>query len=147
MDLKAGVSNNERMLAALAHGSILLGVFTSGIGGIAAALVIWLTQREKSPYVAAQSLQALVYQTAVLLLSTLAFFCWGMMWVAFLLPAIWADPACCQSEPPPGLFAGLCLLICPLSLWFATIAYGIWGALRCIGGHDFKYVFIGNWLE
>ncbi|HDH09679.1 MAG TPA: DUF4870 domain-containing protein, partial [Chloroflexi bacterium] len=41
-------TQDERLMAALAHASIILGPFTSGVGGIVAALVIWLTQREKS---------------------------------------------------------------------------------------------------
>ncbi len=34
------LSKDERTLAGLAHGSILLGTFTSGMGGIIAALII-----------------------------------------------------------------------------------------------------------
>nr|NIV37945.1 DUF4870 domain-containing protein [Anaerolineae bacterium] len=55
-------TQDERVLAGLAHGSILLGLFTSGVGGIIAALVIWATQKEKSAYAAAQALQSMVYQ-------------------------------------------------------------------------------------
>jgi uncharacterized Tic20 family protein len=50
-------TSDERVWAGLAHGSILL----FGFGAIA-ALVIWITQRKKSTYVAFQSLQALLYQ-------------------------------------------------------------------------------------
>ena len=63
MNSRLEVSQDERMMAGLAHGSILLGLFTNGIGGIAAALVIWITQKEKSDYVAGQALQAMIYQT------------------------------------------------------------------------------------
>ena len=59
------LTQEERTLAALAHGSVLLGAVTSGLGGILAALVIWLVQKEKSAYVAFQALQALVYQAVV----------------------------------------------------------------------------------
>jgi hypothetical protein len=45
------------------------------------------------------------------------------------------------------LWAGLILMIVPLSIWGLTILYGLWGAARCLGGHDFKYAIIGNWLE
>jgi uncharacterized Tic20 family protein len=49
-------TQDEKTLAGLAHGSILLGIFTSGAGGIIAALVIWATQKDKAPYAAAQAL-------------------------------------------------------------------------------------------
>ena len=42
------VTQNERGLSGLAHGSILLGMFTGGVGGIVAAVIIWLTQKEKN---------------------------------------------------------------------------------------------------
>ena len=25
--------------------------------------------------------------------------------------------------------------------------HGLWGAVRCWGGHDFRYAIIGRWLE
>ena len=52
-------------MAALAHASALLNLF-SGAGGLIAALVIWLTQKEKSAWVAFHALQALVFQAVVM---------------------------------------------------------------------------------
>ncbi len=141
------VNQDERVLAGLAHGSIVLGAFTSGIGGIVAALIIWLIQKEKSAYVAGQALQALVYQAVVFILTMLAWCCWGILWLALFLPPIMANPNAYQAAPPPGLWVGLFLMIIPLGFWGLTILYGLWGAVRCLGGHDFKYVIIGNWLE
>ncbi len=147
MNGKIITTQDERLLAGLAHGSILFGAFTSGIGGIAVSLVIWLTQKEKSTYVAAQSLQALVYQTAIFLLTSVAFCCWGLLWVAMLIPSLGYESSCCQTGLPPGFGAGLTLLLCPLGFWFLTILYGLWGAVRCLGGHDFRYAIVGSWLE
>ena len=141
------VKQDEKVLAALAHGSILLGLFTNGVGGIVSALVIWLLQKEKSAYVAAQALQSLVYQTAIFLVTMLAWCCWGVLWMATLLPPIFANPEAYETTPPPGLWIGLSLMIVPLGIWGLTILYGLWGAARCLGGHDFKYAVIGNWLE
>lgn len=135
------------MLAGLAHGSILLGVFTSGIGGIVAALVIWLVQKEKSAYVAAQALQALVYQVMVFLMTMLVWCCWGVLWLLLFLPPLAANPSAYQVTPPAGLWVGLALMIIPIGFWGLTILYGLWGAARCLGGHDFKYAIVGNWLE
>jgi tetratricopeptide (TPR) repeat protein len=48
---------DERILAGLSHGGIILSVF-----GLLIPVFIWITQREKSRFVAFQSLQALDYQ-------------------------------------------------------------------------------------
>lgn len=140
-------NQDERLMASLAHGGVLVGMFTSGLGGILLALVIWLTQKEKSAYLAFQSLQALVYQVIVFLLTTLAFACWGMLWLMMMFPALVANSSAYQSAPPPVFWVGLSALICPLVFYFAVVAYGLWAAVRCFSGHDFRYVFIGNWLD
>jgi uncharacterized Tic20 family protein len=141
------ITQDERVLAGLAHGSILLGVWTNGIGGIAAALVIWMSQKEKSAYVAAQALQALIYQVATGVISLLLWCFWGAVWMALLLPPLIADPEAYETSPPPGLWVGLILMIVPFGIMGLTILYGLWGALRSFNGHDFKYIIIGNWLE
>jgi hypothetical protein len=45
------------------------------------------------------------------------------------------------------MWVGLGLIAVPLAIWGVTILYGLWGAVRCFGGHDFRYVIIGRWLE
>jgi hypothetical protein len=147
MSQSNAISQNERVLAGLAHGSILLGGFTSGMGGIVAALVIWLVEKEKSAYVAAQALQALVYQTVTFIITMLVWCCWGVLWMLLLLPPLFANPAAYETQPPAGLWVGLMLMVVPLGTWGLTILYGLWAAIRCLGGHDFKYAIIGNWLD
>jgi uncharacterized Tic20 family protein len=140
-------NQDERVLAGLAHGSILIGIMTNGVGGVVTALVIWLLQKDKSAYVAAQALQALVYQTVTFLVTMVAWCCWGALWVATFLPAMMANPEAYETAPPAGLWIGLILMVVPLGIWGLSILYGLWGGVRCLGGHDFKYAVIGNWLE
>jgi uncharacterized Tic20 family protein len=140
-------TQDERVLAGLAHGSILLGIFTSGIGGIVTALVIWLIQKEKSAYVAGQALQALVYQAVTFIVTMLAWCCWGVLWMVMLLPPLFSNPEAYQVTPPPGLWIGLVFMVVPFFVWGLTILYGLWGAVRCLGGHDFRYAIVGNWLK
>ena len=147
MSEQVTLKQEEKALAGLAHGSIVLGIFTNGVGGIVATLVIWLLQKEKSAYAAAQALQALVYQAATMIVTMLAWCCWGVLWVAMFLPPLLANPGAYQTAPPPGLWIGLILMIIPFTIWGLSILYGLWGAARCLGGHDFKYAIIGNWLE
>jgi uncharacterized Tic20 family protein len=139
-------TQNEKLLAGLAHGSIVLAPLTNGLGGIAASLVIWLVQREKSAYVAGQAVQALAYQALTLIVTMLAWCCWGALWMVLLLPPILVNPAAYETTPPPGLWIGLILMLVPVAIWGLTILYGIWGAVRALGGHDFKYAIIGKWL-
>jgi uncharacterized Tic20 family protein len=137
----------EKVLAGLAHGSILLGLFSNGIGGIVAALVIWASQREKSAYAASQALQALVYQGMTFVITMVAWCCWGVLWMILLLPPLIADPERYANAVPPGMWLGLSLIAAPLAIWGLTIVYGLWAAARCLGGHEFRYAVIGRWLE
>ncbi len=141
------LTQDEKVLAALAHGSILLGLLTNGVGGVVAALVLWLTQKDKSAYAAFQALQALVYQVATFLVTMLAWCCWIALFLALLMPPIMANPKAYENAPPPGMWAGLLLMAVPFAIWGVTILYGLWGAVRCLSGHDFRYVIIGKWLE
>ena len=142
----AAIEQNERLLAALAHGSVLFAIFTNGIGGIAAALVIWLTQKEKSEYVRFQALQALVYQALIFIVTMGLWFCWGMSWLVLLMPPLIANPGAYQTTPPPGLWVGLSLIAVPVCVGLLTLVYGLWGAVRCLSGADFRYLVIGNWV-
>ena len=147
MSEQVTINQDDKVLAGLAHGSILLNLFTGGFGGIIAALVIWLIQKEKSAYVAYQALQAVVYQTVTFLLTMVAWCCWGVLWMVMLLPPLFANPEAYEQAPPAGFWVGMALMIVPLGLWGITILYGLWGGARCLGGHDFKYIIIGNWLD
>jgi uncharacterized Tic20 family protein len=147
MSEKTVPNQDEKNMAGLAHGSILLGLFTNGIGGIVAALVIWITQKEKSDYVASQAIQALVYQTVAFSITMLAWCCWGVLYTAMILLPLMANPGAYDAAPPAGLWLGLLLMVVPMAVWALTILYGLYGSVRCFGGHDFKYAIIGNWLD
>jgi len=147
MDEQAVITKDERTLAALAHGSIVLGLLTNGIGGIVTALVIWAVQRDKSAYVAYHALQALIYQAATLLLTMLAWCCWGLLWMLMIMVPLINNPEVYETTPPAGLWVGMAFMAVPLGIWALTILYALWGAVRCLGSHDFKYAIIGNWVK
>jgi uncharacterized Tic20 family protein len=146
MNEPLSITQSERNLAGLAHAGVLVGLFTNGMGGIGVALVIWLIQKEKSAYVAAQALQALVYQVATLIVTMLAWCCWTVLWLALIMPPIFANPAAYDNALPPGFWPGMILMVIPFGIWGLTVLYGLWGAVRCLGGHDFKYAILGGWL-
>src|SRR5512141_2065517 len=55
-------TQNDRIMAALAHATAILPVT-----GVIAPIVIWVTQKDKSEYVAFQALQAIAYQLLIIL--------------------------------------------------------------------------------
>ena len=60
-------SKDERNLAMFAHLSALVGLLFPAGGNVLAPLIVWLTQREKSAFVADQSLEALNFNITVFL--------------------------------------------------------------------------------
>ena len=63
----SAVSKDERNLAMFAHLSAFAGLIFPAGGNVIAPLIVWLTQREKSAFVADQSLEALNFNITVLL--------------------------------------------------------------------------------
>ena len=61
------VSRDERNLGMFAHLSAFAGLIFPAGGNVIAPLIVWLTQREKSAFVADQSLEALNFNITVLL--------------------------------------------------------------------------------
>lgn len=138
-------TNDERVMAGLAHASIVLNLLTGGLGGIIAALVIWLTQRRESPWVGFQAVQALAYQLVGLAVMFLGMMCWFVVWFASLIPVM-TNPSQYSDAPPAGFFASFALLCIPFAIGMAWTLYGLWGALRAWQGEDFRYVILGNAL-
>ncbi len=137
-------TQDERVLAAIAHGSILLGLLTNGVAGIVTALIIWVTQREKSAYVAYQALQATVYQIAGVVIVLALWACWGLLVPFATLIPILLNPGAYRDSPPGLMFLALSLVCIPLMVTAVWVLYGLWGALRGLSGADFRYIVIGR---
>jgi uncharacterized Tic20 family protein len=150
-------TQDDKVVAALAHAL-----------GPLIAIIVWATQKDKSPFVAFQSLQALVYQLTGfvgMLLGMACYMCsfvgmFGSMFAIIPLGAIGAA----ASEGTPDAIEGLAALIgflistvtmtVPFAifglLFLAAIAfflYGLWAAISVFQGKDFRYIVIGRWLE
>ncbi len=132
-------SPDERNMAALAHGSALLNLF-SGVGGPIAALVIWLTQREKSAWVAFQALQSLVFQASVIIITVLVV---GVVWVVGFIISF--------ATIGIGTIVAVPIMILVFFGGFAMIAagmvYSLVGAYQIYQGREFRYKWIGDWLS
>lgn len=128
----AAPDSEERTWAMLAHLSVLLNLVTGFLGPVA-AFIIYLTYKDRSRYVAYQSLQSLIMQLIV--------------WVGggLLTAIVWAI-----TIPLTMVLVGLCLLpfaILVSALPLAALVYGVIGAIQCNNGEDFRYWLIGDWVR
>jgi uncharacterized Tic20 family protein len=137
---EAKPSQDERTMAALAHGSVIL----FGMGAIA-AILIWMTQKEKSRYVAFQALQATAYQLVGVLVSIVSWCCWMALYFLSFIPLVAAAET--SSDPPAVFWLAMFLMFVPLGLMGLWILGGLWGAVRGLQGRDFRYILIGQQLE
>jgi len=133
---------DERILAALAHGAILIPIY-----GIIIPAIIWITQKEKSRYVSFQSLQALVFHLMLLLLYVIGMLCYFGSFLGMFGGMLLAESS--QSElmavlPELFPFAVLGGFAC-IGVFF--VIYGAVGAILSLVGKDFRYVLIGNFLD
>ncbi|MBI5348060.1 MAG: DUF4870 domain-containing protein [Chloroflexi bacterium] len=124
--------SDERLWAMLAHLSILLNLAT-GFLGVVAPIIIYALYKDRSRYVAYQSMQAFVFQL--------------VWWLggSFLIGFVWAVTGILAS-----IFIGLLCL--PFACLFTflplgALVYGVIGGLKCNNGDDFKYWLIGDWLR
>ncbi|HUN71501.1 MAG TPA: DUF4870 domain-containing protein [Steroidobacteraceae bacterium] len=76
-------SKDERNLAMFAHLSAFAGLLFPAGGNVIAPLIVWLTQREKSAFVADQSLEALNFNLSVFLAGIA---CAILFWVGIGIP-------------------------------------------------------------
>lgn len=116
----------------LSHLSVLLNLVT-GVLGTVAALVIYLVFKDRSKYVAYQSLQAFIMQLIVWVGGGVIV---GAVWVLTgILSAVLVGVACIP-------FA-ICLSFLPV----IAVVYGVIGGIECSQGRDFRYWLIGDWVR
>jgi uncharacterized Tic20 family protein len=134
-------SQEERLLAAIAHASVIMGAIGPVVG-----LLVYITQKEKSAYAAGQGLQAAIYQLVGLLFMILVWSCWFGFYMLTLIPVINAAEQSTDA-PPPIFWVGLLSMICPFIVMGLWMLYGLYGAVRTWTGADFRYAVIGRMVE
>jgi len=124
--------SEEHTWAMIAQLSILANLFTGFLGPVI-ALIIYLVYKERSRYVAYQSLQAFIFQLIWWIgAGALA----GIAWAVSGLLAI-VLVGCCLM--PFALFISL--------IPVAALVYGVVAAVECSQGRDFRYWLIGDWVR
>jgi uncharacterized Tic20 family protein len=133
-------SQESRLLAALSHASVM---FTSV--GFFVPIVIYLTQKKKSSYLAFQAFQAFTWQIVMFLVYMLTASC--MMGSVFL-PVLLSTSS--ENARLLELSAGGMVIVMLASVFLMLfgklifVVYGIIGAFMTYQGKDFRYVIVGN---
>jgi len=128
--------SDERTWAMLAHLSVLLNLVTGFLGPVA-ALVIYLIFKDRSRYVAYQSMQAFVFQLVFWVGGGALI---GLIWaITGILSAVIIGILCI----PFALLGTLVFAALPL----IALIYGPIGAIETSQGRDFKYWLIGDWVR
>jgi uncharacterized Tic20 family protein len=148
-------SVQEKNLAALAHGSVLLtflvAVVSGGLGSVVTVLVplfMWLWYRDRSPYVAFHALQATLFQVAGLATIFVASVVLGtflaLAWVVTgLLSLVLVGLVLIPIAIILSVLVGGILLALPL----VSLGYGLLAAWEVYNGNPFYYRWLGPWLE
>lgn len=134
-------TSDEKVLAALAHISILLSFF-----GPIGSTLIWITQRTKSKYVRFHALQAMGYQVFSFWVFFIGIFviAFGSVPLIFLIEFLAPQNGEVPISPfiiQPLMFVGIFGLIGSVFL------YGFIGAVFCMLDRNFSYLVIGTWLK
>lgn len=138
-------TQDERVMSALAHVSALIPMM-----GVIAPIVIWATQKDKSKYVAFQSLQALAYQLSMIVASFVGWGCYMLSFFGTFLPIIFTSSENSESIPPAffvTFFFPFFIIAIIMVGGFGLIAYGIFGAVMAFQGKPFRYLVIGRRVE
>lgn len=137
---------DERLMSALAHISVLLPLM-----GVIAPIVIYITQKEKSKYIAFQSLQAMAYQFLIIIGWFLSWGCYmcsffgifgGMMLAAATESTLPGEAVAFITGISPLLVLGAIMLV-----GFAFIIYGVVGAVMVFQGKPFRYIILADRVE
>lgn len=135
-------TEDERVLAALSHASIVANIVN--LVGMIATAVIWTMQRDRSRYVRAHALQALVYQGTVLVVGMLLILAWGLCLVLSLLPVMLRPDLYDMTNPPRSFWLALLGLVLPIGFGIVCTIYGLYGAYRVYHGRPFRYPLVGR---
>ena len=149
------VSDDERLWAAIAHGSIWItllgGLFTVGFViplSIFIPLVIYFLYRKQSDYIAFHALQAFVLQliatVGVLTVAVVGGTAWviGMI-IAVLAVAIIAGIVLVPLWGIIGILLALVIFVTP----FAALLFGTIATIQTYHRRDYRYPLIARWVD
>lgn len=144
-DINSSISQNERLLAAVSHASILMPV-----AGSVLPFAIWISHKEKSEFVREQSLQALIYQLSLTVFFVISMGCLFLSLIARSTSISFNTSNSTQFLNPfqdMSLVYTLIVNIIILLGLFLFSVYGIVGAVKTFQGKPFRYIFIMKQID
>ena len=135
-------AQDERIMAALAHVTALLPMM-----GVIVPILIWITQKEKSKYVAFQAIQAAAFQLFMVLGWFLGMGCYMGSFIATFAGMALSNGFGRSTDQ--GMFMFFPFLVFGLILLAGAVCviYGAAAAIMTLRGKDFRYVVLGRKLE
>ena len=135
-------TSDERLMSAVAH-----------FFGLLAALIIWALQKDKSKYVRFQAVQAIAFDFAMVVLSSIVSFC--LMGVMFL--GIAGSAFAIVNSPSPEDVSPLIIVMSsmfPFGIFICLFPYSLvlllvraLAAGSVLAGRDFRYPVLGKWVR
>ena len=123
--------SSARNWAMVSHLSILLNLFTGFLGPIV-AIIIYFGFKDRSRYVAYQSMQSFVFQLVFFIgAGALAAFLW-----IITLPLMLLIIGCC--------LAPIALLVSVIPI--VAVVYGVVAGIQTAQGDDFRYWLVSDWV-
>lgn len=149
------VTDDEKMWAAVAHGSVWL-TLIGGVLSIGAIvpisvfvpLAIYFMFRRRSDYVAFHALQAFVLQLIGTVGAFAVLLVGGIVWTLGMVIALMAVVILVGFILVPlwgvvGVVLAVLILVMPI----AMLLYGTIGAIETYNGRDYRYPFIARWVD
>jgi uncharacterized Tic20 family protein len=137
---------DDRVMAALSHVSALLPMI-----GVIAPIVIWVTQKGKSQYVAFQSLQAIAYQLSMVAAWFIGMGCYMCSFLGNIVTMSFTSSTRGSDYLSPIYGLGFIFPFIIIGLifigGFVFVIYGIVGAVMTFQGKPFRYALIGRRVE
>ncbi len=149
------VTNEERMWAAVAHGSVwvtfIMFFTTAGIGvplSIFVPLFIYFMFRKKSDYVTFHALQAFVIQLLGTVGALALLIVGGMAWLIGLVIALLLVVVIIGFVLAPlwGL-VGIALLLSVVLMPFIMLLFGTIATIETYNKRDYRYPLIARWVD
>jgi uncharacterized Tic20 family protein len=141
------LSQSERTNAMLAHGGVVLGVFSRGVLGILVAFLIWYTQRDKSRFAARQAAQATIYQLIGFAVTLSLWVSWGIVFFSSIMVPVLFNPRRPEPMMLYTMIPAFGLMLVPITVMFLWFVYGLYAANEVWHGNDFSYPLIGKWVK
>ena len=138
--------HEDRWVAAMGHFAVIIALW-----GMLAPLVAWVMQGKRSPFLKFQSVQTLLYQAGVILLSFAALLIYFFGSFLFLGSMGFAGE---EGFNSPSAIFGIIVLVITLLVVIALLLIiplfhiqGQWAGYRVLKGDNYRYPWVGRLVE